>query len=336
MPLIFYALDEEFAAATGANVYVTSNTSQFDNPLNAYTDLVITVNEGDPDPRNFELGDTYVVSWGGSGGGGLIENAVVVRTDTAPGGGGLIVFEGYDQNGELAQIIWTPNFNLDQWYWDNYNPSAEPQFYVEDTNASYTHEFICFAEDTRIATAMGHVRAGDLWEGDLVTTLDGGAQPVLWSRRRVVPGQGANTPVLFTPGAIGNAAPLRLSPQHRVLIRSPMAELLFGAPEVLVPAKALVNGDDIRFDPCPRIGYVHLLLPAHHVLFAEGALCESLLPGDMVRKRVDLPGWVAARPYPAARPVLSFAEAVALGGARPPPVPVPPPPVARAPGQFCL
>lgn len=317
MSLVFYAVDEEFAAATGSNVNVTPTTSQFDNPPNAFKDLIITVNDGDTDPRHFELGDTYDLNWGGHGGGGTIEDAVVVRSDAAPGGGGIIVFEGLDEHGEITQIIWTPDFNLEQWYWDNYNPSAEPQFYVEDTNAPYSHEFVCFASETKIATAMGGVCAGDIWEGDRVLTLDDDAQTVRWIGRRAVQGHGPNAPVLFAPGAIGNHSPLRLSQQHRVLVRSPMAEMMFGSSEVLLPAKALVNGDDICIQPCARVEYVHLALDKHQVLFAEGAHCESLLPGEMAETYVDLPDWMLTRPYPPARPILRYAEALALIGNRP-------------------
>ena len=321
MPLTFYAIDEEFAAATGTNVNVAPGRSRFDNPPNAFKDLVITVKDGDSDPRHFELGDSYALEWGGYGGGGAIEDAVVVRSDMAPGSGGVIVFEGTDENGDIVQIVWTPGFNLEDWYWDHYNPSAEPQFYVADTDPNYSHEFICFAEDVRIATAMGGVRAGDVWVGDLVQTLDGGPQPVSWVGRRLVPGTGANAPVLFAPGAIGNHSPLKLSQQHRVLIASPLAELMFGASEVLVPAKALINGVDICLMPCARIAYVHLALESQQILLAEGAHCESLLPGDMAQALADLPPRLKNRPYAAARPVLRYGEAVALLGACPPGMP---------------
>ncbi|MEZ5714709.1 MAG: Hint domain-containing protein [Paracoccaceae bacterium] len=220
---------------------------------------------------------------------------------------------------------------METWYFDNFVGGQPPEFYTSDQNAAYSHSFVCFAGDTRIATALGGIRAADLWPGDLVDTLDAGPQPVRWMGRRTVPGQGPNAPVLFTPGAIGNHSPLRLSQQHRVLVRSPLAELMFGSPEVLVPAKALVDGADIRIAPCARIDYVHLLLPAHGLLFAEGALCESLLPGSQAQEAVDLPPALARLPYPAARPVLSFAEALALLGTGPDPRLPPRPEPAAAP-----
>lgn len=318
MPLVFEAIDEEFAAATGSNVYVSPTASRFDNPPNAFKNLMITADDADPDPRVFEIGDSYSLTWGGFGGGGEITDAVVVRSDEAPDGGGIIVFEGIDENGELAHIIWTPDFNLEQWYSDNYNPSAEPEFWVEDANPSYDHQFVCFEGSTRIATAMGDIMAGELWRGDHVLTHDGEAKPVLWAGQRTVRGGGANAPVLFTPGAIGNYAPLRLSPQHRVLVSSPQAELLFGSHEVLVPAKALVNGRDICYAPCASVSYVHFLLESHELVFAEGASCESLLPGVEALKYITLPPDIDAKSYRAVRPVLSYAEALALMGGRHP------------------
>ncbi len=180
------------------------------------------------------------------------------------------------------------------------------------------HDFDCFSEDVRIATAMGGVRAGDIWEGDLVQTLDAGPQPVMRVARRIMSGHGENAPVLFAPGAIGNHSPLKLSRQHRVLIRSALAELMFGAAEVLVSAEALINGEDICLMPCAQIAYVHLELQQHQVLIAEGAHCESHLPGGMTAGRVGLARGPVRRTCRAVRPILSYCEAVALVGARPP------------------
>lgn len=280
MSLSFYGVDEEFAAATGDNVRVTPTSSKFDYPPNSFTNLVITANPDDPDPRLFEIGDTYDLQWVGTGGARSIEDAVVVRSDMAPGGGGIIVFEGLDQNGVITQIIWTPDFDLQQWYWDNYNPSAEPQFYTSDQNESYNHQFICFAGQTLIEGPHGPIRCNDLSAGDLVDTLDRSVQTVRWVGRMTVPGYGPAAPVRFAQGSIGNTKPLLLSQNHRVLLRSARAELLFGSSEVLVPAKALVNGRQIRLAPRPGIEYVHLLLDDHGVLTANGALCESLFLGD--------------------------------------------------------
>ena len=86
MTFSIFGIDNEFAAATGDNVGVTEDTSRFDNPPSGSKDLVITTKPGDPDPRSFELGDTYEISWGGTSGGGFISDAVVVRSDGSPDG----------------------------------------------------------------------------------------------------------------------------------------------------------------------------------------------------------------------------------------------------------
>lgn len=320
MPFTIEGIDSEFAASTGSNVGTSENSSRFDNPPQGSKDLRITTNEGDDDPRLFELGDTYDITWGGQGGGGAIEDAVVIRSDPAPGGGGngIVVFSGVDENGDPAQIIWTPGFDLEQWYSDSYNPSMEPEFYTEDRDASYDHRFVCFAYETQIRTPKGQRAAGKLRAGDLVTTKDEGDVPVLWAGQRICAAKGINAPVVFDQGSIGNTAVLRLSQQHRVLIKSPIMQYYFGIEEAFVSAKSCVNGHDIRIIPEPRICYVHLLLEKHHIVWAAGLECESLFLGDEVVKALSgEPGFqtieksarASGGHYFPARPVLKMKEA---------------------------
>ncbi len=312
MSFSIYALDNEFALATGSNVNSGGDRSDFDYPPTSSSDLVITTNDGDTDPRLFEVGDTYDLSFRGQSGARTIEDAVVVRSDGVEGENGIIVFEGIDSNGDLTQVIWTPGMDLEQWYFDNFTEGIPPQFYTSDQNAAYTHEFVCFAAESRIATPDGARRVGDIRAGDLVVTLDNGVQPVRWAGRRRVVGTGLNAPVEIATGALGNTAPLRLSPQHLVLWRSAMAELLFAADEVLVPIRALIDGRVVQQRPCAQIEYAHLLLDRHELLLAEGTPCESLL---------RVPEWVAPTDAPTdlpsrtARPVLTYREARFVTGA---------------------
>lgn len=315
----FEGLDNEFAVATGGNVNTGPGISTFDYPPDGTFDLLVTSHEGDTNPNLFQIGESYTVSWTGNGGGGLLEDAVVVRSDLAPNGGGIVVFEGLDQNGDLAQVVWSPGFDLESWYWANFNHGASPGFYTTDRTASYTHQFVCFAAGTGIATPKGARRVETLEPGDRVETRDHGVQRVLWAGRRVVRGIGADAPVRFAPGSIGNRDMLLLSPQHRVMIRSPMAELLFGAHEVLVPAKAMIDGRAIRAAPVARVTYVHLLLERHALLDAAGgAPCESLFPGDVTMGllRAELPEGLPR--YRAARLMLTYREARCVVGARMP------------------
>ena len=336
MAFSIFALNNEFAVSTGSNVNSSPGQSKFDYPPQSSKDLVITTKDGDPDPRLFEIGDVYDISYGGTGGGATMTDAVVIRSDEAPdagGGGGVIVFEGLDEYGELTHVVWTPDFDVEQWYWDNHSGGNPPEFHTTDMNAAYDHSFVCFDGATRIDTPGGGVPAAGLQAGDRVMTLDSGAKRLIWVGRRQVRGLGTDAPVVFAPGVIGNRAELRLSQQHRVLVRSAMAELFFGTPEVLVPARSLVDGVAVRIAPVARITYVHLLLRRHAILRAEGAHCESLLLGDVAAARIDaaahaeiraqarvnggLPALQHAR---AARPVLTMREArMVKGGLRPVP-----------------
>ncbi|WP_417524405.1 hypothetical protein [Marinovum sp.] len=108
MPFNFNAVDTQFATATGAHVGTGDDRSHFDGPPSETTGLTITSHDGDSDPRLFEVGETYSVSYIGPNGPVTIANAVVMRSDAAPVDGststtptdaGVIVLSGLDQNG---------------------------------------------------------------------------------------------------------------------------------------------------------------------------------------------------------------------------------------------
>lgn len=316
MPYTIQAADTEFATASGSNVNSGGTASSFDAPPAASTGLAITTHEGDDEPRLFEPGDSYDLTFtDGNGVTHVVADAQVVRSDDLGTDAGIVVFEGQNQYGETVQTVWTPNFDLDAWYDNATSDGGTAQFYSTDQNTAYSHGYVCFASEARITTTAGALAAGDIRVGQRVLTLDAGLRAVTWVGRRSIPGFGRAAPVVFAPGAIGNDRPLRLSQQHRVLVRAPLAELMFGTPEVLAPAKALVNGRDIRIAPCPDITYVHLLLDSHQILRAEGALCESLLLGDMAQDLIALPDGLAARTAQVpARRILRYHEAIALAG----------------------
>ncbi len=197
--ITFYADDTEFAGATGSHGNFAPDHSVFDNPPGAFLDLAINSNPDDDDPRLFKVGDTYDLDWGGFRGGCTFEDAMVVRSDMAPGDGGIIVFESTNQSGALTQIIWTPDFSLEGCYRDNDNPSAEPQLHTVDQNSSYDHMFMCFAGSARISPAMGLVAGDELRVGYRIDTLDAGAGPM----RRCIshPARSAISPPAPQPAA---------------------------------------------------------------------------------------------------------------------------------------
>lgn len=143
---------------------------------------------------------------------------------------------------------------------------------------------ICLAGGTRIATPRGERAVEDLRPGDLVATLDSGPQPILWiGRRLTVFGHGLHPhqPVVIGAGAMGHGLPrtdLRLSPQHRLLVRGPAVGRRFAA-GALAKAKGMVGRPGIRRDiACTSIEYFQLLLRRHCLLIANGLPVESFLP----------------------------------------------------------
>lgn len=145
----------------------------------------------------------------------------------------------------------------------------------------------CFAAGTRLDTPTGPRAIETLRPGDLVTTLDDGPQPVRWIGQRVAAGRGRFAPIRIMTGTLGATEPILVSPQHRLLITGWQAELLLGEPEVLVPAKLLVNGDTISTAPRDRICYVHLMFDRHQVVMSSGLRSESFYPGQEALSGLD-------------------------------------------------
>jgi len=148
---------------------------------------------------------------------------------------------------------------------------------------------ICFTPGTWIATPGGPRLVEDLREGDRVQTKDSGAQEVQWIGSRRMTGARLFTmpklrPIRFRAGALGVERPdqeLVVSPDHRMLLCGHAARALFNTDEVLVAARDLVNGTSIAVDMALKeVTYVHLLLPSHHVLWANGVETESFHPAQ--------------------------------------------------------
>lgn len=194
-----------------------------------------------------------------------------------------------------------------------------------DTAIVQINQLPCFVAGTLIDTPTGPVPVQDLRPGDLVLTLDNGAQPLRWIGAREIEAKDNFAPIRICAGSYGAEADVLLLPQHRVLIRDVWAELLFGESEVLVKAKDLVNGKTVRREESGEaITYVHLLFDQHNIVTSSGLLSESYLPGPMMRHTfpeeacaeiitlfpeladIDSSGWEAARP------ILKTYEAQAL------------------------
>jgi len=155
---------------------------------------------------------------------------------------------------------------------------------------------ICFTPGTRLRTPRGPLPVEALREGDLVETRDGGPQEILWiGQRRVSGGQMHALPELrpirIRAGALLGDRPeadLVVSPRHRILLTGRAADALFGTPEVLVAAEDLCNDATVTRDSGLReVCYIHLLLPRHHIVWANGVETESFHPASTDLRTVD-------------------------------------------------
>ena len=155
-------------------------------------------------------------------------------------------------------------------------------------------EIPCFTAGTLIDTPKGAVTVDSLQPGDMVLTRDNGYLPLVWCGRRDVTTQelddnDALAPVLIAKGALGNGLPerdMRVSPQHRMLVTGPRAELMFGEREVLVPALHMVGLPGITRDRA-AVTYVHIMFQRHEIVRADGAWSESFQPADWAMAGLD-------------------------------------------------
>ncbi len=142
-------------------------------------------------------------------------------------------------------------------------------------------DIVCFARGTMILTAEGEVPVEELTPGTRVATLDNGIQPLRWIGSRRVKAHGKFAPVRIKAGTFGLTQDLRISQQHRLLLKTPMAELMFGESQVLAPAKGLVNDDTIRIETGGEIEYFHLMFDSHELIYSNGIPTESFHPAQV-------------------------------------------------------
>ncbi len=179
----------------------------------------------------------------------------------------------------------------------------------------------CFLPGTLIKTRCGEVPVEQLAAGELVATASGRYAPILWagSTRVAVSALKRNPalrPVRIGIGAIGNDRELKVSQQHRILFSGLKAQVVFGELEVLVPAKSLLDLQNVTLiGDAEAVVYHHLLLDRHEIIFANGIPVESLFLGDQVEDQVPSEVWESFpeilakhRLAPAARPLATVKE----------------------------
>lgn len=158
---------------------------------------------------------------------------------------------------------------------------------------------VCFMRGTMILTPHGEVPIEDLEVGDRVITRDHGVQRIRWIGATTMAGSyvAANPhlrPILIRAGALGPDLPmrdLRVSRQHRILVRDWRAEVMFGdAGGVLTPAFTLCNDSTIIEErPEASVTYVHMAFDTHEVVYADGVEAESFHPAERTIAALSAP-----------------------------------------------
>lgn len=132
----------------------------------------------------------------------------------------------------------------------------------------------CYVFGTHIQTHLGPKLVQELEVGDLVKTIDGRLEPVIWiGSRRVLPSMQAKKekayPVRIVKDAFGENLPLRdllVSPDHSLYVDG-----------LMIPADKLLNGKTIMQEKWSQVTYFHVELPKHEAIYAEGLPAETYL-----------------------------------------------------------
>ena len=176
--------------------------------------------------------------------------------DTTLFGGASSAYRGGELHLETGGGVLTPKVHVKV-------PMTQNEFniflsnqgtYLNGDTFTFPCEIVCFGRGTLILTDCGDVAVEDLREGDLVMTRDHGAQPIRWIGSHcmgavILYAQPHLRPIRISADALGQNAPaqdLIVSPQHRVLVRSKIAQRMFGATEILVAAKHLLELDGVN------------------------------------------------------------------------------------------
>lgn len=125
-------------------------------------------------------------------------------------------------------------------------------------------------------------------------TRDHGLRPIRWIGRRHLDSIDLVTaphlrPIRISAGALAPNVPARdllVSPQHRILVRSHIAQRMFGSHEVLIAAKQLLAINGIEQVAADTVTYFHILFDAHEIVLSNGAETESLYTGAQALKAV--------------------------------------------------
>lgn len=126
----------------------------------------------------------------------------------------------------------------------------------------------------------------------MIWTRDHAFQPLRWIGARSfdivdLTARPNLRPVRIKAGALGvnqPNAPLSVSRQHRILIRTALAQTMFGSNEVLVPACQFTDLPGIAVDmEVDRVTYYHLTFDAHEGVAIERRADRMVLSRPSLR-----------------------------------------------------
>lgn len=159
----------------------------------------------------------------------------------------------------------------------------------------FIEAFAALAHGALVQTPHGPVAIEDLLPGDMVETLEHGAQPVQWrgaislSAEMTVPG---GTLWRIMPDAFGLQRPshdLLLGGGARLLCRRAWAHDPTGARPVLTSVTDMADGASVfQVHPQGTIQLYHLCLPQHATMRINGLEVESYHPGVSLRSTLSL------------------------------------------------
>lgn len=319
----FARTDSSTAGNASLNVVNTSQApvTQLTFTSGTSGDLTLDPNGGQPDP------DTWVIL------NGQQFSFTVVFSGSLPGSNKLTNVAGLDLRGAEVVVV-SVNGTRYAFLKDG---SGTLQVMNAFPNGAFdvigltttTPVVLCFGAGTLIATPDGPRPVEALRPGDRLTLAEGGTGLLRWVGHRRLSAADLILhprlrPVVIAAHAFGPGRPARdltVSPQHRILIEGWQAELLFGGPQVLVPAIHLRAPLARQAEVTGPVDYYHLFLDDHAILLSEGLPSESFQPGAQGVSALDadlraelealFPG-AAAGTRPDAAPSLRRHEARAL------------------------
>lgn len=231
---------------------------------------------GSPDVFEDDNAGAHIITDGG----GIVANGTPVEAESR------IFVRALDGAGnETGPTITITVFSQNGFFGDvwGFSPDIELQDGVQYAKTSgsnlgsstYNSFITCFAATTRVLTPDGEAEIATLRVGDRVWTKTDGNQTVRWIGSTKVNAEGVFAPVFIPKGVFGATRDLVVSQEHRLLLQSWDADLLFGTNDVLVAAKHLCGLHGIHIRTGGTVEYIHLMFDRHQIVQSDGALSES-------------------------------------------------------------